>query len=216
MIIPRTSLSSHSSLALYEDKFAFVWNWVNKSFPHDLDSYAAKPLYARLLSTVSLSLFFFQYPDRDDRPPGLDSSHQNVALSNSVLKAIPDVIQNSFPEIDGDSSDEEQHFPMVKRKRASQKAQKYAKRNRQMTKSVDATPFRASGLDVPTSSYEARKMALLILDKQKDILLVNSLIFSSVALGFLKPLCLVVVPGNFSSTIALGRVQEKLYPHYRP
>jgi hypothetical protein len=193
-----------------------VWNWVNKRFPHDLDSYAARPLYARFLSTVSLSLFFFQYPDRDDRPPDLDSSHQYVALSSSVLKVIPDLIQSSFPDIDGDSSDEEQDFPMVKRKQASQKAQKYAKRNRQMTKSVDVTPFRAFGLDVPTSSYEARKMALSILDKQKDVLLVNSLILSSVAPDFLNPLCLVVVPGNVSSTIAIGRVQEKLYPHYCP
>ncbi|KAH9971205.1 hypothetical protein BGW80DRAFT_1322645 [Lactifluus volemus] len=157
--------------SLSEDKFTLVWNWVNKRFPHDLDSYAARPLYARLLSTVSLSLFFFQYPDRDDRPPDLDSSHQYVALSSSVLKVIPDLIQSSFPDIDGDSSDEEQDFPMVKRKQASQKAQKYAKRNRQMTKSVDVTPFRAFGLDVPTSSYEARKMALSILDKQKDVLL---------------------------------------------
>jgi hypothetical protein len=175
-------------LALSEDKFTFVWNWVNEGFPHDLDSYAAKPLYARLLSTISLSLLFFQYPDRDDRPPDLDSFHRYVALSNPVLKVIPDVIQNSFPEINGDSSDEEQHFPMVKRKGASQKAQKYAKRNRQVTKSVDVTPFRAFGLDVPTSRYEARTMALSILGKQKDVLLVNSsLIFSSVAPGFLNP-----------------------------
>jgi hypothetical protein len=57
--------------------------------------------------------------------------------------------------------------------KVSQKARKYTKRTRQANKSVDMTPFRALDLEVPALRHEAKEMALEILMKQKDILLVT-------------------------------------------
>jgi hypothetical protein len=202
----------YSLLALSQDKFLFVLSWIDKVFPHDLDGYSAKALCARLLSTISLSLLFFQFPDRDDLPLDLNMSHQYVVLSNPVLQALSDVIQSSFPGIDGDSPDEEP-FSITKRKKASQKARKYAKRTGQAAKSVDVTPFRALHLDAPTSHDEAKEMALTILAKQKEILLVFTCTFVCRS-GLLNPLCLVVVLEPFSSRITLECVQEKLHPYY--
>ena len=198
-------------LALSQDKFILVLSWVNKVFPYDLDGYSPKALCARLLSTISLSLLFLQYPDKDNRPEDLDWSHQYVVLSNTVLQALSDASQSSFLEIDGDEQEEED-FP-VKQKKASQKARKYAKRSRQTTKSVDATPFRALHLDVPSSRDEAKEMALEILTKQKDILMVITCIFVRCS-RLLNTICLIVVLEHFSPRITMGYVQEKLYSLY--
>jgi hypothetical protein len=186
-------------------------SWVHKVFPHDLDGYSSKSLCARFLSTISLSLFFFQYPDDHDRPLDLDSFHKYIAHSNSVLQALPDVIQSPFLEIDRDASDEEP-YPTAKLKKVSQKARKSAKKSRQATKSVDPAPFRDFDVDVPTSHHEAKEMALAILTKQKEIFLVIYLYSPPLSRAPQTPLCLVVVPGHFSSRITLRCVQKKLYP----
>jgi len=159
-----------SLLALSQDKFDFVSKWVNDVFPCDLDDYSATSVCAKLISTISLSLYFLHYPDDDERPRGLDSSHQYVTLSNTVLQALAGITHNSVSEIEESSS------------KVSQKARKYAKRTRQANKPVDSTPFRALHLEVPTLRYEAKDMALEILSKQKEILLVTMF-----ALSFLIP-----------------------------
>ncbi len=130
-------------------------------FPCDLDDYSATSICARLISTVSVSLLFLHYPNDDERPSGLDSYHRYVTLSNSVLQALVGVTQSSVLEIEENSS------------RVSQKARKYAKRTRQANKSVDMTPFRTLNLEVPTLRHEAKEMALEILMKQREILLVT-------------------------------------------
>ena len=158
-------------LALSHDRFSLVLNWVDDVFPHSLDDYSPKAVCPTLLSTISVSLLFLQSPNQDDLPRDLDASHQYVVLSNSVLQALVTIIQ-SF-EFDGGPSDEEA-FPLTKRKKASQKAQKSARKGRQMTRPVDLTPFRALHLEVPTSHGEAKEVALGILSKQKSILMVVS------------------------------------------
>jgi len=144
-------------LALSQDKFDFVSKWVNDLFPQDLDDYSATSLCARLVLTISLSLLFLP---EDERPQGLDSSHQYILQSNAVLQALAGVTQSSVSEIEESSA------------RVSQKARKHAQRTGQANKSVDATPFRALHLEVPALRHEAQEMALEILVKQKDILLV--------------------------------------------
>jgi hypothetical protein len=150
-----------SLLALSQDKFDFVSKWVNDVFPCDLDDYSATSICARLISTVSVSLLFVHCPNDDERPPGLDSSHRYVTLSNTVLQVLAGISQSSVLEVEEGSS------------KVSQKARKYAKRTRQANKSIDMTPFLALDLEVPTLRHEAKEMALEILMKQKDILLVN-------------------------------------------
>lgn len=151
-----------SLLALSQDKFDLVSKWVSDVFPCDLDDYSATSIYARLISTVSVSLLFLHYPIDDERPPELDSSHRYVTLSNTVLQALAGITQNSISEI------EEEGLSKV-----SQKARKYAKRTRQTNKSVDVTSFQELHLDVPALRHEAKEMALEILMKQKGILLVT-------------------------------------------
>src|SRR5712671_1591129 len=148
------------SLALAQDKFDFVLRWVDQTFPRDLDSYSATPVCARLISTISLSLLFFNYPNENDKPQELEASHQYVVRSNTVLQALVDVPQRSSLEVEGVSS------------KASQKAKKIAKRNRPAHKNVDMSPFRALHLEAPASRDEANEMALEILTKQKGILMV--------------------------------------------
>lgn len=155
--------------SLSQDRFTFVLNWVDDVFPHNLDNYSPKAVCPRLLSTISVSLLFLQSSNGDDLSRDLDASHQYVVLSNSVLQALVIILQSSSSELDGGSSEEEA-FPMTKRKKASQKARKYMRKGRQMTKPVDSTPFRALHLEVPTSHGEAKEMALGILSEQKDIL----------------------------------------------
>ena len=150
-----------SFLALSQDKFDFVSKWVNDVFPCDLDDYSATCIFARLISTISVSLLFLHYPNDDERPLGLDSSHRYVTLSNTVLQALAGITQSSVLEIEEGPS------------KASQKARKYAKRTRQANKSVDITPFRELDLEVPALRHEAKEMALEILTIQKDILLVT-------------------------------------------
>jgi hypothetical protein len=150
-----------SLLALSQDKFDFVSKWVNDVFPCDLDDYSSTSICARLISTVSVSLLFLHHPNDDERAPGLDTSHRYVALSNTVLQALAGITQSSVLEIEDGSS------------KVSQKARKYAKRTRQANKSVDMTSFRALDLEVPTLRHEAKEMALEILMKQRDILLVT-------------------------------------------
>jgi len=147
--------------ALSQDKFDFVSKWVNDVFPCDLDDYSATCTCARLISTVSVSLLFLHYPNDDERPPGLDSSHRYVTLSNTVLQALAGITQSSVLEIEEGSS------------KVPQKARKHAKRTRHANKSVDMTPFRSLDLEVPALRHEAKEMALGILMKQKDILLVS-------------------------------------------
>ncbi|KAH9022666.1 P-loop containing nucleoside triphosphate hydrolase protein [Lactarius hengduanensis] len=162
--------------SLSQDRFTFVLNWVDDVFPDDLDSYSPNSICYRLLSTVSVSLLFLQPPNEDDLLRDLNASHQYVVLSNSVLQALVTIIQSPPPEVEGGSSEEEA-FPMMKRKKTSQKAQKYARRGRQMTKPVDSTPFRALHLEVPTSHGEAKEMALEILSKQKSVLMSHLYLF---------------------------------------
>ena len=159
-------------LALSQDRFAFVLNWVDDVFPHDLDNYSPTAICHRLLSTMSVSLLFLRPSNEVDLPRDLDVSHQYVVLSNSVLRSLVTIVQSSSSEIDGGSSDEEA-FPITKRKKVSQKARKYARKGRQVATPVDSTPFRALRLEVPASHGEAKGMALGILRKQKGILLVN-------------------------------------------
>ncbi len=149
-------------LALSQDKFDFVLEWVDGAFPQDLDDYSATSLCVRFMSTISVSLLFFQYPNEDYRPRDLESSHQYVVRSNSVLQALASVTQSTFSEIEEVASS-----------KMSQKARKYAKRTRQAPKSVDMTPFRALHLEVPASQQEGKEMALEILAKQKGILMVT-------------------------------------------
>jgi hypothetical protein len=158
-----------SLLALSQDKFDFVSKWVNDVFPCDLDDYSATSICAKLISTISLSLLFLHYPDDDERPR-LDSFHQYVTLSNTVLQALAGITHSSVSEIEESSS------------KVSQKARKYAKRTRQANKPVDPTPFRTLHLEVPTLRHEAKDMGLEILSKQKEILLVTMF-----ALSFLIP-----------------------------
>jgi hypothetical protein len=150
-----------SLLALSQDKFDYVSKWVNDVFPCDLDDYSATSICARLISTVSVSLLFLHCPNDDELPPGLDSSHRYVTLSNAVLQALASITQSSVLENEEDPS------------KVSQKARKYAKRTRQANKSVDMAPFRALDLEVPALRHEAKEMALEILMEQKDILLVT-------------------------------------------
>ena len=150
-----------SLLALTQDKFDLASKWVNDVFPCDLDDYSATSICARLISTISVSLLFLHYPNDDERPPELDSSHRYVTLSNTVLQALAGITLNSVPEIEESSS------------KVSQKARKYAKRTRQANKFVDMTPFRELHLNVPALRHEAKEMALEILIKQKGILLVT-------------------------------------------
>jgi hypothetical protein len=160
--ISHQRFKSHLSfLALSQDKFDFVSKWVNDVFPCDLDDYSATCIFARLISIISVSLLFLHYPNDDERPLGLDSSHRYVTLSNTVLQALAGITQSSVLEIEEGSS------------KASQKARKYAKRTRQANKSVDITPFRELDLEVPALRHEAKEMALEILMEQKDILLVT-------------------------------------------
>lgn len=150
-----------SLLALSQDKFDFVSKWVNDAFPCDLDDHSATSICARLISTVSVSLLFLHCPNDDELPPGLDSFHRYVTLSNAVLQALASITQSSVLETEEGPS------------KVSQKARKYTKRTRQANKSVDMTPFRALDLEVPALRHEAKEMALEILMKQKDILLVT-------------------------------------------
>jgi hypothetical protein len=145
-------------LALSEDEFNFVSKWVNDVFPLDLDDYSATSLCTRLISTICVSLLFLSYPNEDDRPEGLESSHRYVIQSNAVIQALASVTQSTVLEIEVSSS------------KVSQKARKFAQRTRQANKSVDMTPFRALHLEVPASRDEAKEMALEILLKQKEIL----------------------------------------------
>jgi hypothetical protein len=162
-------LTRRPFLALSQDRFAFVLNWVDDVFPHDLANYSPTAVCPRLLSTVSVSLLFLRPSNRDDLPQDLDTSHQYVILSNSVLQSLVTIVQSSSSESDGGSSDEEA-FPMTKRNKGSQKARKYARRGLQVATPVDSTPFRALHLEVPTSHGEAKEMAMVILSKQKGIL----------------------------------------------
>ncbi|KAH9172883.1 hypothetical protein EDB89DRAFT_1962838 [Lactarius sanguifluus] len=162
--------------SLSQDRFTSVLNWVDDVFPDDLDGYSPNAICSRLLSTVSVSLLFLQPPNEDDLLRDLNASHQYVVLSNSVLQVLVTIIQSPPPEVDGGSSDEEA-FPMMKRKKTSQKARKYARRGRHMTKPVDSTPFQALHLEVPTSHGEAKEMALEILSKQKRILMSHLYLF---------------------------------------
>ncbi|KAH8984681.1 hypothetical protein EDB92DRAFT_1885663 [Lactarius akahatsu] len=155
--------------SLSQDRFTVVLNWVENVFPHNLDNYSPKAICPRLLSTISVSLLFLQSPNEDGLPQDLDASHQYVVHSNSVLQALVTIIQSPSSGIDGVSSDEEA-FPMTKRKKGSQKAQKHARRGRQTSKPVDPTPFLALRFEVPSSHGEAKEMALGILSKQKSIL----------------------------------------------
>lgn len=150
-----------SLLALPQDKFDLVSKWVDNVFPCDLDDYSATSICARLIGTVSVSLLFLNYPNDDERPSGMDSSHRYVTLSDAVLQALAGITQSPILEMEEGSS------------KVSQKARKYAKQTRQAIKSVDMTPFRALHLEVPALRHEAKEMALEILMKQKDILLVT-------------------------------------------
>jgi hypothetical protein len=109
-----------------------------------------------------MSLLFFQFPTKDERPRDLESSHKFVVLSNTLLPVLAGVTQSSFSEVE--------EGPL----KTSQKAKKYAKRTRRPTKSIDVTPFRALNLEIPTTRDEAKGMALEILTKQKRILVVCS------------------------------------------
>ncbi|KAH9172885.1 hypothetical protein EDB89DRAFT_1962863 [Lactarius sanguifluus] len=162
--------------SLSQDRFTVVLNWVDNVFPHNLDNYSPNAICPRLLSTISVSLLFLQSPNEDDLVQDLDASHQYVVHSNSVLQALVAIIQSSSSGIDGVSSDEEA-FPMTKRKKGSQKAQKHARRSRQTSKPVDPTPFLALRFEVPTSHGEAKEMALGILSKQKSILMSHLCLF---------------------------------------
>lgn len=155
-----------SLLALSQDKFDFVSKWVDDAFPCDLDDYSATSICAKLIRTVSVSLLFLHYPNDDERPSGIDSSHRYVTLSDAVLQALAGITQGSVLGIEESSS------------KVSQKERKYAKRTRQVNKSVDMTPFRALHLEVPALRHEAKEMALEILMKQKDILLVMMFVHS--------------------------------------
>lgn len=157
------SIVPHSLLllALSQDEFDFVSKWVNDAFPLDLDDYSATSLCTRLISTISLSLVFLPYPNEDERPQGLESSHQYVIQSNAVLQTLASITQSSVLEIDETSS------------KTSQKARKYAQRTRQVNKSVDMAPFRALHLKFPILRDEAKGMASDILWKQKEILSVT-------------------------------------------
>ena len=150
-----------SLLGLSQDKFDFVSKWVDGEFPCDLDDYSTTSICARLIRTVSVSLLFLHYPNDDERPPKLDSSHRYVTLSNTVLQALAGITKSSVLETEEDLS------------KVSQKARKYAKRTRQTNKSVDMAPFRALDLEIPTLRHEAKEMALEILMMQKNILLVT-------------------------------------------
>ncbi|KAH8981166.1 hypothetical protein EDB86DRAFT_3107306 [Lactarius hatsudake] len=161
--------------SLSQDRFAVVLNWVDNVFPHDVDNYSPKAICHRLLSTISVSLLFLQSPNKNDLAQDLDASHQYVVHSNSVLQALVAIIQSSSG-IDGISSDEEA-FPMTKRKKGSQKAQKHARRSRQTSKPVDPTPFLALRFEIPSSHGEAKEMALGILSKQKSILMSHLCLF---------------------------------------
>jgi hypothetical protein len=149
-----------SLLALSQDKYNVVSKWVNDAFPRDLDDYSAASLFAKLISKVSVSLLFLQYTNEDERPQHLDAFHEYVTLSTTVLQALASITQNSVLEIEESSS------------KVSQKARKHAKRTRQANKSIDVTPFRALHLKVPDLRHEGMEMALEILMKQKEILLV--------------------------------------------
>ncbi|KAI0297517.1 hypothetical protein B0F90DRAFT_1819257 [Multifurca ochricompacta] len=162
--------------SLSHDSFFYVLSWINEVFPTDLDNYSANSLYARILSTISVSLLFLQYPNEDDRPEDLGSSHQYVVLSSSALESLVSAIQGSWSEVDAATLDEEA-LPVVTRKKASQKARKYAKSIRKTSKPVDSAPFRSLQLDVPASSDEAREMALGILAKQREILITYLCLF---------------------------------------
>ena len=148
-------------LALSQDDFDFVLKWVDEAFPQAIDDYSAACLCVRLISTISLSLLFFQYPNEGCRPRDLESSHQYVVRSNAVLQVLPSITQSqnsSFETEEGSS------------KKKSQKAKKNTRRTRQVTKSVDMTPFRALHLEVPDSPHEGKEMAQDILATQKGIL----------------------------------------------
>ncbi|KAH9992492.1 hypothetical protein BJV74DRAFT_397873 [Russula compacta] len=145
--------------SLSEEKFNFVLKWVNEAFPHNLDGYSTTSLCPKLLSAISVSLLFFPFPNVDDRPQDLDASHQYVLLSNLVLQGLASVTQSSSLEVEDGPS------------KTTQKARKYAKRNRQATKSIDMAPFRALDLEVPDSNHEAKEMGLEILMGQKRILM---------------------------------------------
>jgi hypothetical protein len=140
-----------------------------------------------------VSLLFLHSPNEDELPRDLDASHHYVVLSNCVLQALVTIIQSSPSEVDVGSSDEEE-FPIMKRKKSSQKARKYARRSRQMTKPVDPTPFQALQLEVPTSHSEAKLIALVILSKQKRMLMVivfySPFLTSRLTLFFQSHLCL--------------------------
>ncbi|KAI0286423.1 hypothetical protein BC826DRAFT_1108859 [Russula brevipes] len=140
------------------DRFNLVLKWVDEAFPLDLDDYAATSLCAKIISTISMSLIFFQFPNEDERPRDLESSHKFVVLSNTLLPVLVGVTQSSFSEVE--------EGPV----KASQKAKKYAKRTRRPTRSIDVTPFRALNLEIPATRDEANGMALEILTKQKKIL----------------------------------------------
>ena len=158
-------------LALSQDHFTLVLNWVDDVFSQNLDNYSPTAICSRLLSTISMSLLFLHSPNEDELPRDLHASHHYVVLSNCVLQALVTIVQSSPSEVDGGSSDEEE-FPIMKRKKSSQKARKYARRSRQMTKPVDPTPFQALQLEVPSSHTEAKLIALVILRKQKRMLMV--------------------------------------------
>lgn len=149
--------------ALSQDKFNSVSKWISDMFPQDLDGHSATSLCARLISKLSVSLLFLQYPSEDERPQHLNSFHEYVTLSTTALQALASVTQSSVSEIEESSS------------KVSQKARKHAKRTRQ-AKSIDVTPFRALHLEVPALRHEAMEMALEILMKQKEILSVMTIV----------------------------------------
>ncbi|KAI9453660.1 hypothetical protein BJY52DRAFT_1288007 [Lactarius psammicola] len=168
--------------SLSQDRFTFVLNWVDNGFPHNLDDYSPKAICPKLLSTISVSLLFLQSPNKDDLAQDLDASHQYVVLSNSVLQALVTIIQSSSSEINGGSSDEEA-IPITKRKKASQKAQKYARRGRQTTKPVDSTPFRALRLESHLRLFRLESLSEALKKNYIPPVVVDAAIEDNVALA---------------------------------
>jgi hypothetical protein len=146
-----------------QDKFDFILKWVDEAFPHDMDDYSVESLCVRFISTISLSLLFFQYPNEGCRPQDLESYHQYLVRSNAVLQVLPSITQSQGLSFESEEAPS----------KMSQKARKYARRTRQTAKSVDMTPFQALHLEVPGSPDEGKEMAQEILATQKDILMVT-------------------------------------------
>ncbi|KZT25245.1 hypothetical protein NEOLEDRAFT_375908 [Neolentinus lepideus HHB14362 ss-1] len=146
--------------------FSFLQKKVEETFPRRPEHFSDS-VSSRLLSHLSLSLLFLDYPSGVDVPSNLSECRLSVELSKPVLEALPTLVFADDLVVE----DDDEYLSTRKR----QKSQRQKKQSRHSGKSTnDEVAFRSLGIDTPSSPQEAERLGRDVLQEQKEILSLQS------------------------------------------